>query len=80
MSLKSVPVSIYLSLSFFFQGSLPLCEALLQKGCDVNEVASFPPFNIKMSPLSYAVTQFNKEMVRFLLKHGCDPTITDDFG
>lgn len=57
-----------------------MCEVLLNKGCDVNQVASFPPFGIKMSPLSYAVTQSNKKMVELLLNYGGDPTITDDFG
>lgn len=63
-----------------YRGSIAVCEVLLNKGCDVNQVASFPPFGIKMSPLSYAVTQSNKKMVELLLNYGGDPTITDDFG
>lgn len=53
---------------------------MIEKGCDVHKQAKFPPFYIRLSPLSHAVAQGNIELVKLLLQNGCSSTATDEFG
>ncbi|HEY1342547.1 MAG TPA: ankyrin repeat domain-containing protein [Bryobacteraceae bacterium] len=55
--------------------SLPLAEALIRKGADVNENA----YLAGGTPLMYAAGDGKREMVKLLLQHGADPTIMAKF-